>query len=258
MRHTLVILVLLGLCSWASAQVEIDNSIDFNSTIASERQVQGLASPVDGTNLISMGATVSGTVNWCSITRTADTLILQPVFEPNLRLNGQLFRFLMDANSTGDTWIGSPGFSTARLLDGDGSLITEGMLRQGETIQVQWKDSVYYLLNPPPSICPTGFIRINETLCIQSSDNTLVDWYEANEICDEKGGRLCTWGEYIHACQSHGPQMTGLFNNWEWMDDSSDHTHTADQVGRWACHSNRSKGATHQEFANFRCCYLLR
>ena len=246
---------LILLTAGVSAQVEINRAITFGS---GTNQVQGLASPTAEQNLSSLGSIKSGFVHWCAVNRSADTLELSPGYPVDSRVDGQLLRFAMDMNSPGDTWVKVGSFPSSQVLDGDGNPIGESILRQGEIVQIQWIDSAYVLANPPSRSCPSGYIKVSESLCIQSSDNTDVDWFEANEKCDEQGARLCTWAEYIHACLNHGGQMTGLFNNWEWLDDTSDHTHTADQVGRFTCHSNRSRGATHQDFANFRCCYLLR
>lgn len=241
-----------------AAQVEIDNKIEFNSTDTLERQVEGLALPESEGALLSMDAARSGYVHWCTTSRLGDSLQLIPSIPISSLSNGALFRFIVDQINPEGLWLSLPGTNRHELVNQDGHSLNSNSLRAGEVVQVQWKDSLFYLQVAPPRTCPSGFLKASETMCIQAHHNSNVDWFQANEICDELGGRLCTWGEYIHACRTLQNDMTGLFDNWEWIDDTSDHTHTADQVGRWTCSSNRSRGATDQDIANFRCCYLLR
>ena len=243
----------------SSAQVEIDGSIDLSNAPIGERHISGLGVPTTESSLSSLNSAVEGWAHWCAITSIEqDTITLQPRLKIGERQNGLLLRFIADTLNSGDTWIALPNSSPTRLIDKEGNELTRGRFSTREVLQIQWKDSVFILTNPPPSECPSGYLQLTETMCIQRSDNSSVDWFQANDACTKQGGSLCTFAEYIHACRSMGSELTGLFNNWEWIDDTSDHTHTADQVGRFTCHSNRSRGATHQDFANYRCCYSIR
>ncbi len=258
MRITLLIFGwLLSLLSWG--QVEIDGNIDFSNAPVGEQHVSGLGQPTTASSLVSLNAAVAGVAHWCStVSMTQDTIILQPSIEVSQLSNGLLLRFIADTLSFGDTWIKLATMPAAPLRDKDKKALTRGRFYTQEVLQIQWQDSVFILTNPPASECPAGYLRLTEALCIQQSDNQLADWFEANDACEKQGSSLCTFAEYIHACRTLDNDLIGLFNNWEWIDDTSDHTHTADQVGRFTCSSNRSRGATHQDFANYRCCYLIR
>ncbi len=49
-----------------------------------------------------------------------------------------------------------------------------------------------------------------------------------------------------------------LATEWEWIDDTSNHTHTANQVGRFSCQSQRSANVIVTMTGNTRCCYRTR
>jgi len=148
------------------AQIELNRPLQFTSTTSGERQVIGLAYPEGESHLSSLESVKSGFVHWCGITRNVDTLILTPQLPVSARNNGQMLRFSMDIDSPGDTWITVGGLPSKQLLDGDGNVISKSTLRESELVQVQWQDSVYYLMSPPSNSCPSGFLKVTDALCI--------------------------------------------------------------------------------------------
>ena len=240
-------------------QLHIDGNVDMSNAPSGEQTISGLADPLHKDDLSAMGFAASGRAFWYVIDQHQfDTVRLVGAIPFGRPENGLLIRYRSDVEAPGDFFIGFKDSLAWPVLDSEGRSLTEGRFNANQVVQFQWQDSAFFLANAPTSTCPSGFLQVSGSLCIQQSDNSLVNWYEANASCEAKGAGLCTFAEYVHACRVLGSQMTGLFNNWEWIDDTSDHTHTADQAGRWDCHSNRSRGATYQDFANFRCCYLLR
>ncbi|HMC96641.1 MAG TPA: hypothetical protein VKG92_03250, partial [Flavobacteriales bacterium] len=124
-----------------------------------------------------------------------------------------------------------------------------------EVMQVQGR---FVLLNASEFGCPPGSVAANDHLCIGIGTVSNLLYYEAVDLCANRGGNLCTWDEYYTACVVAQSQLTSLFNNWEWLDDTSNHTHTANQAGRLTCKSQRSESLLDERKGEARCCFHLR
>lgn len=240
-------------------QLHVSGDLDLSRASNGSQTISGLAQPDSSHSLTPLQSSASGWAHWYQVSnQQADTIRLVGDVAMPTPQNGLMIRFQAASDAYPGLYVGYQNSPSYRLLDSEKNELTQGRFRSGQIIQAQWQDSAFFLSNAPTSGCPSGYLNVNGSFCIQQDDNASVDWFQANAACETQGASLCTFADYIHACRAVGTQMNGLFNNWEWIDDTSDHTHTADQAGRWNCFSNRSRGATNVDFANYRCCYLLK
>lgn len=174
--------------------------------------------------------------------------------------NGLELRFMPNASAAGAVTINVDGLGAKRLYRTDGMFPAFGELAPGRISTIVYQDSAFFLMDRPRENCPSGFYDVNGQYCIQRNDTLSLSVFNATKWCGDRGARLCTWGEYIHACTVHQSAMEGMFDEWEWIDDSSDHTHTGVQAGRWQCRSERSFVAAENpnNYAQVRCCYSIR
>jgi hypothetical protein len=238
----LITLVFLLVLQGASGQVVLDKPLRFTSTDSTQRQVNGplLASSEDA--LIGTAAAQQGAANGAVASGTAMTvqLAMDPPCESYR--NGLLIRWQPIAAGAGAVRLNVDGLGNRPLYRGDGLPVGQGELAIGSMAEAVFMDTAFFLQHRARTACPDGFVAVNSSLCM---------------YCSTRGARLCTWDEYLFACTAQQGQYEGLFDSWEWMDDTSDHTHTANQVGRWACRSQRSIGAVDHpnNYGSVRCCY---
>lgn len=239
------------------AQVHLDRPLQLTAPDAGQRKVSGLAPAAQGDALIALGATRNGSYSWATTggTAMAITLAMHPpcaAYAPGLSI-----RFLPNANAYGPVTLNVDGLGARRLVRSDRTPVAVGQLTPGRVAEAIYADTCFVLHERAAEGCPPGFIGVNDRLCFQRNDTMSVSIFTASRWCQDRGARLCTWDEYIFGCTTAQSQLQGLFDDWEWVDDSSDHTHTADQVGRYSCRGLRSIGAVEVDnnYGGVRCCY---
>lgn len=244
-------------CGLALAQVRMDGDVRFVGPDG-ERRIDGLASPLDETAAIPVSVLASGTVHWAEASLESGSLRL--VLDPPVILvdDGLLIRFLSPVTNDGPMAITAVGATAIPLVRTDGSPLPGNALRAGTVAEVLFEDGRWILLNPSSKTCPPGTVTTAGPTCMDASAFQGLRFYEAIEHCAARGGKLCTWDEYAVGCALRQAELSGLFVEWEWIDDTSNHTHTANQAGRFTCQSQRSANVIVTMTGNTRCCYRTR
>ncbi|MBK7553517.1 MAG: hypothetical protein IPI55_02655 [Flavobacteriales bacterium] len=247
-----------ALAGISNAQVVLDKPLVLSGTDPSDRRIDGLAPASELDNLVTVGAAQDGSLVTALAGGAANavTLTLQPA---TLQYsNGLRVRWTPLAQNTGPVTVQVDGLAAVPLRDPSGLEVGLGALRAGVPVEAQFADSVFIFLGSAPSGCPEGFVQVNGQFCMMQAEGPVVNWFDAAAYCSERGASLCTWDEYLFTCQTAQGQLTDLFDNWEWIDDTSDHTHSADQIGRWSCKSMFNISASLTDLGATRCCYRLR
>lgn len=258
MRRTLFIGTAVLLAGLAKAQVQLNKPLVLTGAVPSDRSIDGLAPANDADNLVTVGAAQDGSLVVATVGGTANDVVL--TLQPTTQnyANGLHVRWISVAPNTAAVTLDVDGLGAVALRDHTGLPLAVGALRTGAPAYAHFADSVFILLSPTASICPEGFLQANANLCVMQAEGPALSWFGAATYCAERGASLCTWDQYLFTCQALQGQLTGMFNNWEWIDDTSDHTHTVDQIGRWTCNSMFNIAATLTDLGNTRCCYQLR
>jgi hypothetical protein len=253
--NSIVTLMLVFTCGTVSAQVTLDAPLRFTGD-AQSSGIEGLAAPVVPSAAITVDYAALGASHWSQASLSADTIEL--VTEPAVAAyrDGLLVRFLMPIARYGRTWVRVDAGPAVPLVGGDSLAPVLGELTVGALCEVVLVNGKAVLMSPHVRGCPPNSVPVNQSFCIQTNRKTAVDHLDASQYCAERGGRLCTWDEYYAACTLTTGQLTGQFADWEWINDTSDHTHTANQMGRTSCTSQRTSGYYLQSSA--RCCYRMR
>lgn len=253
-------IVVWALAATAQAQVHLDRPLVLSSADSAQRSIEGLSTATQGDALITLSDVRDGRYLHAQVSGTAAAIALgmQPActaYRPGLSV-----RFVPNAVAAGAVTLNVDGLGPKRLLRADRGPIDFGQVVPGRAVEAVYADTCFVLHERSLSGCPTGFLPVNQRLCIQRNDTLSMSIYNASRWCQERGAQLCSWDEYIQGCTATQGQLEGLFNDWEWMDDSSDHTHTADQIGRWSCRGMRNIGAIENanNYGSVRCCYRPR
>lgn len=253
--NRLVASIVFAMCAlFASAQAVLDVPLLLSGTDG-QRRIDGLAPPSQSDALITLEGEVNGAWQWgtAQVTAGAITLGLAPPI--SAYRDGLLVRFLAPGNLDGALTLNVDGQGALPLLRPDGLNPVRGQLRQGAVCEAMQAGGRFILMSAAERGCPPQSLFVNERYCIDSLSTNNQIFYAAVSLCANRGGKLCTWDEYHAACAFLGVQMGGMFNQWEWIDDTSNHSQTADQAGRTTCQSQRSAGNPLVTTGDTRCCY---
>ncbi|MBP7409156.1 MAG: hypothetical protein KA941_10400 [Flavobacteriales bacterium] len=247
-------LVVGTLCAWTAsvAQVEVNTSVEFTGS-PENRAINGLASPSDASSAITVEGSLRSEWAWANATLQGTTLAL--TVDPPIAAyrDGLLVRFVAPATTQGPVSVSLNGLPALALVRPDGEAPSDGQVIIGRVCEVMHANGKFHLLNAPETGCPPGYLQVNTNYCIEANSSPAVEWYTASDQCAVRGGKLCTWDEYYGACALLQGQFTNIFVDWEWLDDTSNHSHGANQVGRTICTTIRTRIVTVP--ARVRCCY---
>jgi|JI10StandDraft_1071094.scaffolds.fasta_scaffold01419_15 hypothetical protein len=252
MNRLLTPLVFL-IAAMGHGQVVIDMPLELTGP-EEQRMIEGLGDPLQDDALMARSAHLRGLPHWTEASSVTGGLSLTGAGGGSSFEDGSLLRFLSPGNAFGPLTVRVNNGTPIPLVRPDGLSLVQGDLVTGAVGEIMAMDGRWVLMSPNSPDCPPGSIAVNDRYCIDiaQSSNTMI-FYAAMDHCASRGGRLCKWDEYYHACSTLGPQLTGLFNDWEWIDDTSNHVHIGDQAGRTTCMSQRSE--TISFIYPARCCY---
>lgn len=255
MRYQLATAAVLAwvLCS---AQVQLDVPVHFTGTDG-ERAVEGLGPPVAGSSAVEVrSAVATGAYSWAEAQVVVDTVRLTVVPALQAYRNGLMLRFKLPTTMEGPSYVRvGPDLPAVPLVRSDGLPPTWGQLAAGRMAEVLFMDDRCILMNLPVTGCPQGFVEMTKRLCIERTPVPDMLFHDAMQRCIHLGGRLCAWDEYVAACVLHGGELDGMLEQWEWLDETSDHTHGADQGGFETCTGRRQRSDLYQAVGHTRCCF---
>jgi hypothetical protein len=137
------------------------------------------------------------------------------------------------------------------------------ILKQGASLKVNelyddllelvFLNNNYHWINSEAK-CPAGYVRINN-FCIEEDESNSVSFFNAMQVCFNRGGRLCTMQEWTTACINNNGEIKNMTGNWEWINDFQDHGTNGSTMGGVNCTGTASRTNTHLYF--FRCCIEL-
>ncbi len=244
-------------CGSLFAQISVDVPVVLDGPVE-QRVINGLGPPVEGTDAISVGTAASGILNWAQPSLDLDTVELTTTPPVPSVAPGLLLRFVANSSMQRPGWLAVDGGQPHPLVRTDGGAVPFGAFRPDVVAEVMFAGNAWVVLNATAATCPPNTTAVNERLCIERTSAPGLKFYEAIARCGDLGGKLCTWDEYIGACSLAGSELTGMFDEWEWIDDTSNHTHSANQVGRLTCMSQRSANAITLMSGDTRCCFHTR
>ena len=237
-----------------SAQALLDVPIVLSGADG-QRRVDGLVQPTSSNSLITLEGAVQGAWQWGTAQAAAGAITLTLAPPITAYRDGLLVRFLAPTNLDGALTLNVDGMGALPLLRPDGLNPVRGQVRQGTLCEAMQAGGRFILMSAAERGCPPGSLFVNDRYCIDSLSTNNQIFYTAVSFCANRGGKLCTWDEYHAACAFLGAQLGGMYNQWEWIDDTSNHTQTVDQAGRTTCQSQRSAGNPPVTTGDTRCCY---
>lgn len=253
MRIQRLALFMIFLPFLASGQVILDQEIRFTG-VAGERGVDQMALPTLPTSAITVESAVLGIAHWADAVLNGNSIELVQSIPVDEYRAGMLLRFLCPADLDGNVLLRTQGLGDLPLLRADGLAPFPGQLITGAVVEVVHAVDRWIILSPQEKGCPPGSASVHDHLCMDVTSTGPMTIYAATDHCLAKGGKLCTWDEYYLSCTVLDSELQSMFSSWEWLDDTSNHVHTADQAGRYSCKSQRSVNPVLNQ-GRVRCCY---
>ena len=111
-----------------------------------------------------------------------------------------------------------------------------------------------------PLDCPNGYAEVNDKYCIETDRNLAgtIIWTTANSACIAANVRLCSAGEWVHACQNAvSLGLSNLPGGLEWLGDLSSGGN-ANRLGQAVSSASCTAGSASSitlTNSNFRCCF---
>jgi len=256
-KATLSLLFVSGSCF---AQWDVPVPLVLDGPSPEDRQIIGLADPISSDAGVSADAYRRNVVT--SAPSTGGSVLFAELFPPasGYEAGMSVFLTLSTSNSAGCVirlndleekavvkWGGLP-LDSADLIPN----VPNRFVYDGERFQYMGN-----ILIP----CPSGYSIGSSNYCIADSALTLQTFHQAGTICRQQGARLCTFGEWLHACPMFFSSQ--LTSDGEWVDSAANSANTAKTVGygstgvttalELGCFagSNRDPAST----ARTRCCF---
>lgn len=250
-----VLFLSLSLLSYSQAQVTIDTPLRFTG-VAGASGIDSLAPPTEPTSAVTVGFASSGAQHWAAASMVGDTLILNASIQPEEYVDGMFIRFKLNTNRISRTFVRVLPLPALPLVRSDGLDPVLGDLQANGITEIIHADGRFIILNARNAECPPNSVRVNGNFCMETTRSSPLIFADAMDYCAKRGGRLCTWDEYYAGCTLVGDQLQNLHSSWEWLNDMSDHIHSADQVARTSCTSQRATYPANPSTA--RCCFSTR
>ena len=253
-RWYMIFALLAALAHKAVAQVVVDRPVQFTGAADSLRQITNLGTPTDSADAVSAQVFRSGELTFATA-MGKDTLAVTTAPSITRYAAGMRLNVKVSESNTGPVYITANGLPLVPLVQADLSPVPADYLVAGEIISVIFNGSSFQVISKDRSKCPSGFVEPNSNYCIEINERALSSYENAAQTCMSINARLCTWGEWYFACQKTGLGITNMTNNWEWLDDTANHSNTVVQTGDLTCTAQRSITIPSTLTFKYRCCF---
>jgi hypothetical protein len=249
MKYFLLITSFLIFLAEAKSQTEINNSI--KPVQGDSLRIENVGIPNDSTELVSVKNARNNLVLFYTATNSGDTLFIQTDSSLFRISEGCVLYVQSNLDNSGSVSIKVNGVPFLINKNNDQALDRRDIIPQKILVLV-YSENKFILMNPERPKCPSGFVQVNDSYCIEVNERQASFW-NAIGVCNGLGARLCSWSEWYYACQKGGLGLTNLTNNWEWVNQGQNEPYTGKVVGSGKCNITTHQNLTANIY--YRCCF---
>lgn len=257
MKPFLIGFFLLVTVRAALGQFQVDRPVELIGPAPGERRLEGVANSLDPAHAAAAGVAQSGGAN-LTATIAGNAWDVQLTALGSEPADGTYLVLRVPAASASPITITLNGQGPLPLL-WDGAPVTGDALIEGRMLSVVLGNNAFHLLNGTNDRlreCPSGLVAVNEQYCVELNERPPGNYFEAGLACAANGLRLCSWAEFVAACQRGTElQLALMTNSWEWTSSTSNEDNSARIAGLNGCDSAGNWLSTGSAPVAFRCCF---
>jgi len=224
MLFVALLLALMGHSQW-----DIPTRVILDGPTDADRQITGLADPMSTDAAISAEAVRSGATTR-TITTGSSVLIgsLTPTLETYA--TGMVVTIVPQVVNDSAATLELDGLGQRPLVRASGEVLQRADLFAGVPTRFIYDGSQFRMLGNAYLPCPDGFHVAGREFCVEDSSRAAVSFYESVRTCSSQNARLCTYSEWVRACEN-GLGFLSTVSDFEWVDDAANTTNGAKRVG---------------------------
>ncbi len=220
------------LCCTAGAvwgQWNVPTTIVLDGVDAADRQVTGLAAPVQDDAAVSLDALRHLHTSFAPATGS-DPLIADLVPAPTTLVPGMVITLVPASTNAAAAQLVLNGAPATPIVKRGALPLEAGDLVAGAPVRMAFDGTRFVVLDAMPLPCPSGFTALSRGTCIADSTAGEANYFDANLVCRALNARLCTFGEWVSAC-NRIPDFFSTVPVAEWVDHAANNTNSAKLVG---------------------------
>lgn len=218
-----------SICYPACGQWELPVPLELTGTSSTDRQVTGLADPLDARDAMNLDAT--RTLATMMTTVSGSTAIIGALTPaPSAYSVGMVVVVVpVEPNEAGAT-LELNGLGPKFMVKTGGVPLAAGDLRANVPSRFIYDGERFQLISSTPLPCPAGFSSAGRSFCIADGTLAAANFFNAISGCASLGARLCTISEWSHAC-FRLPGFLATVTEPEWVDHAANGNTGAKLVG---------------------------
>ena len=239
---------------YSVAQIEVDNKIIFEGD-TTKHQIQNLSESKEASNLVTVSENITNKLEFYTA-YGQDTLTLNSNNFDSLTNGMNLYIKLLSTNS-GPTFLDINNLGNKEIVNSNLVSLDSGEIVINQIIHLVYYSNKFVLMaTNKTKECPLGFVSISDNYCIELNEKpSVITYNDAQSYCFNKGARVCTLNEWYYACKTKESSINGMFGNYEWVDDGSNHGNDAVRIAAGSDCTNNSSSPAHFLTGYIRCCY---
>lgn len=255
MRIRIALLALLPPLA-SAAQIEVDHTIILDGAASEERQVTGLEPSQAPGDALTAGTEQEGALRYAEPSAGSVWNVTLPGLDEPMA--GTHITLKVPTGVAGAVMIQLNGGAESPVEWEPGTPVDAGELQEGFILSLVYNGDAWQAMNGRVHQlrqCPGTMVPVNGQFCIDPFQRSATDFATAVNNCATASRRMCTWGEFIAACQ-HRTEL-GLQNpssDWEWTNNSANEANNVRMVKLSNC---ELAGTRHMASppAPYRCCF---
>ena len=222
-------ILLIGLPLLGKAQLESATRLVLTGPDPEQRQVEGLAYPSSGDAAVSVDAARNQASTFVEVDGSA---VLEGDLSPapSEYTAGMVVTMVLTQSNSGAATVNLNGLGPRSLLKHGRLPLDSADLAPGVPVRMAYDGEAFRVLSSTYLPCRKGYSIGAREYCIEDSSRADTTFLAALQLCRSKDARLCTYAEWVHACQSN-PGFIGTVLDYEWVDSAANNANGAKLVG---------------------------
>jgi len=255
-RSAILLMPFVWLPAMLCGQVRVDHAMQLEGPTPQDRQLHGLAGSTSPQAVITAGVEGSGTHRFTTVDSGPVWIVDLPSFT-TAPAEGLHLLVRSDGSSNGPLSISVNGFGPYPISRGPSQPVQAEEIPQGSVLSLVFDGAVFQVLNGTTHgkrDCPLSMIQVSDQFCMEQMERDTLEFFDAALACAQQGFRLCSWGEFIVACENGvALGLQQMVGNYEWTNDAANEDNSVRVAGNLNC-EQAGVTITTGTPRNFRCC----